>query len=366
MVYTPHSPVKPEKLVNQYVGLIDRQLVVPNLFNRQGIDQFKGSEGEAVTVKVPGRLPARRYAFRNDRSAPIKLDVYKERKITTTFGDLIYSGSPITDEQKDFDGVSTTSLLPVQSQAISAELEQICIEKLTDESIYEVKIGGFRGNGKRGLLEARTVFNKLRAPAGDRYMLVGSEFELELLLDEKLGLGTATGWAQGDLPTAFQGASIGSRYGITFVRSDEIGAEDAYLLTGNAFNLLTGAPSIPDGIGAGNGATTNYNGLALRWMKDYDFMYRHDRSTVDTYVGTSHTTDVFLRFDTEILPGDTTHKGEVVGTEDHFVRGIKLTLDGRSAGPAANSAFALDTGVSESVLWNNTASPATVATDPTP
>lgn len=350
MVYTPHEPVKPAKLVAQYVGLIERRLVIPQLFNRVGIEDFKGSEGDATTIKVPGRLPARRYAFRNDRSAPIKLDVYKERKITTTFGDLIYSASPVTDEQADFDGVSPTSLLQPQSRAVAAELEQVCIEKLTS-NIYEVSIGGVRGQAKRALLEARRVFNALRAPEGQRYMLVGSEFELELLLDEKLGIGNTGADSQGSDGTAFTGASIGNRYGIQFVRSDEIAPEDAYLLTGNAFNLLTGAPGIPEGM---PGATTSYNGLSLRWMKDYDFMYRHNRSSVDTYVGTSHTTDVFLQFDASTLEGDTTHKGEVVGTQDHFVRGIKLSLDEASSGPAANSAFALDTGISGASLWDGT------------
>lgn len=365
MVYIPHENIKPEKIAATYVGLIERRLVIPQLFNRQGIEDFVGSEGDAVSIKVPGRLPARRYAFRNDRSAPIKLDVYKERKITTTFGDLIYSGSPITDEQKDFDGISPTSLLQPQSRAVAAELEQVCIEKLTS-NIYEVQIGGVRGKAKRALLEARRVFNALRAPEGQRFMLVGSEFELELLLDEKLGIGNTAGDQQGVDASAFSGASIGSRYGITFVRSDEIDPEAAYLLTGNAFNLLTGAPSVPEG--ATFGATTSYNGLALRWLKDYDFMYRYDRSTVDTYVGTSHTTDVFLQFDKSTLPGDTTHVGEVVGTQDHFVRGIKLHLDEASSGPAVNSAFALDTGIAGATLWDgaNATSTGPVPVDPTP
>lgn len=357
MVYTPHEPVKAEKLVNTYVGLVERRLVLPNLFSRQGIDEFKGAEGDAVTVKVPGRLPARRYAFRNDRANPIKLDIYKERKITTTFGDLIYSGSPITDEQKDFDGVSPTSLLPVQSRAVAEELNQICIEEV-ESAPFPVTIGGAQYNLKKAVIEARRVMNKLRQPDQGRFMLVGSDFEAALLDDDKLGLATAAG-GRGDAdPTgngggALGAATIGTRFGITFVRSDEIDPESAYVMSANAFILLTGAPSIPEGVTSG--ATASYNGFALRWMKDYDFMYRYDRSSVDTYVGTNTVKDVFLTFDETTLPGDTTHKGEVVGSSEHFVRAIRVTLDGTSDGPAANSPIATDTGLVAADIWEGSA-----------
>lgn len=346
MVYTPHEPVKAEKLVNQYIGLVERQLIVPQLFARKGIEDFVGAEGDAVTVKVPGRLPARRYAFRNDRTNPIKLDIYKERKITTTFGDLIYSGSPITDEQKDFDGVNPSSLLPVQSRAVATELNQICVEEL-ESAPFPVTLGGFEVSPKTALIQARKIFNQLRQPEAGRFMLVGSDFEAALLSDEKLrlmtspsGLGNAAPGNNSPL-SAIQAASIGASYGITFIRSDEIATDAAYLLSPNAFILLTGAPSVPASVG--QGATTSYNGLSLRWMQDYDFMYRTDRSSVDTYVGTQTVTDVFLRYDKTTLAGDTTHKGEIVGSEDHFVRGIKLTLSGTSTGPALGGLLDLDT-----------------------
>lgn len=346
-----HAPVKPEKLVNQYIGLVERQLVVPQLFARKGIEDFQGAEGDAVTVKVPGRLPARRYAFRNDRTNPIKLDVYSERKITTTFGDLIYAASPITDEQKDFDGVSPSSLLPVQSRAVAQELNQICIDRVASAP-FPVTIGGAQYNLKRAFIEARKVMNKLRQPDSGRFALVGSDFEAALLDDKELNLASNVG--DGLAKSSFETATLGRRYGITFIRSDELEPESAYVMSANAFILLTGAPSIPDG--ATKGAITSYNGLALRWMQDYDFMYRYDRSSVDTYVGTQTVTDVFLKFDNSTLVGDTTSKGEIVSTEDNFVRAIKLTLGGTSsAGPTAGSVLAQDTGLVEADIWFGTA-----------
>lgn len=45
----------------------------PNLFQKEGIDQFKGAENDTISVAVEGVLPFQEYAWRNDRSRPIVL-----------------------------------------------------------------------------------------------------------------------------------------------------------------------------------------------------------------------------------------------------------------------------------------------------
>lgn len=349
--YVEHAPVKPEKLVNTYIGLIERQTKISQVFARKGIDQFKGSEGDAVTIKVPGRLAARRYKFRNDRTNPIKFDRFAEYKVTTTFGDLIYQGVEITDEQRDFDLLSPQSIVPAQARAVGKELEAMCLDTLLNAD-FEVIIGTPEAELRQALIEARRVLNRFEVD-GARYLFVGDDFEAALLDDEKLNLAQNVG--EDLAKSSFENAILGRRYGFTIVQDNTLPADAALAVVGNPAVLLTGAPSIPFSKRA-NGATTSYEGLALRWMQDYDDDYRVDRSVVDTYVGTELVKDRYAVWDNaprtdDLASPDQTHKGEMVGTADHFVRAIKLELGGTDSYPTAASTLAADTGVSESNKW---------------
>jgi hypothetical protein len=56
-----------------------------------------------------------------------------------------------------------------------------------------------------------------------------------------------------------------------------------------AFVLGMRAPAIPRG--ATFGSSQSAFGLAMRWLRDYDFRNVQDRSLVDTYLGTSSVSD---------------------------------------------------------------------------
>ena len=72
-----------------------------------------------------------------------------------------------------------------------------------------------------------------------------------------------------------------------------------------------------------------------------------DRSVVNTYAGFRSVTDVLVGW-------DAVNEKEIVSTGEHFVRGIKLTLDGASNYPAASSELATITGVSDAKVWTPT------------
>lgn len=54
-------------------------MIVPNLLQQQGVDQFRGAETDTISMKVEGILPFHDCSWRNDRSSPIVFDVYVER-----------------------------------------------------------------------------------------------------------------------------------------------------------------------------------------------------------------------------------------------------------------------------------------------
>ena len=105
---------------------------------------------------------------------------------------------------------------------------------------------------------------------------------------------------------------------------------------------------MPDSIK--KGATINYNGFALRWIKQYESAFFADASVLNTYWGTAAVTDRFVHWDSVSDP-----QQEQVGQYDHFVRAIKLRIGGESTfhpTGAAGTALTAITGVGQSTLWD--------------
>lgn len=334
MTYTEHTPVKAEKLAATAVGMLEQELVIPNLFIKQGIDQFRGAKDDTVNVPVEGVLPFHAYSWRNDRTNPLTFDTYSERKIPVTFGGNFYSGVRLTDEQFDMDFAGWAKLMRVQSKAVARGLERAAVAELTGAT-YNVSIGDLAAVPlKNALIEARRVLNAFHAP-GDRYMVVGTDFESMLLSDDDLALAQNVGDAEAE--SLLTQASIGNRYGFRIVVDNTVAPGDAYAFAGSAFIFANAAPSVPQSIKIGG--TSSFEGISLRFIRDYDPEYLMDRSVVNTYAGFRSVEDVLVGWD------ETNHK-ELVTADEYLVRGIKLQLDGPTVYPAAASELAKVTGVS--------------------
>lgn len=328
-----HLIVKPDTLANSAVGMLEQELLLPNLFQKESIDRFRGEEDDTVSVKVEGVLPFHDYAWRNDRSSPIVFDTYKERKIAVSFGGNVYSAVKLTDEQYDFDLASWNTLLRPQVKAVARGLQRRAVNVLTGQE-YAVTIGGAEADLRAAIVEARRVLNAFNVPEQDRYLLVGTDFESALLLDDKMALAQNSGDRVAE--TMLETATISNRYGFRIVVDKTIPTDAAYACAGSAFIFLSGAPYVPNSVGFG--ATTSFEGIALRWVRDYDPTFMQDRSVVNTYAGFRSVTDVLVGW-------DGARNTEVVSTGEHFVRAIKLTLGGTSTYPAAGSELATITGV---------------------
>ncbi|WP_411120599.1 hypothetical protein [Streptomyces sp. x-19] len=325
--------------MNTAVGMLEQELIIPNLFQKQGIDQFKGADNDTISMKVEGILPFHDYAWRNDRSTPIQFDEYSERKIAVTFGGNSYSAVKLTDEQNDFDIDQWSKLLRPQVKAVSRGLQRRAVKTLTGQD-YAVTIGNAGQNLRGALIEARRVLNAFHAPKEGRYLLVGSDFESALLNDEKLNLAQNVGDSEAE--SALRTATLAERFGFRIVVDQTIPSDAAYAFASSGFIFLSGAPSVPQSVPYG--ATTSFEGIALRWIRDYDSLYLQDRSVVNTYNGFRSVTDILVGW-------DEANEKEIISSQEHFVRGIKLTLDGKSDYPAAADELATITGISDARVW---------------
>jgi hypothetical protein len=326
-----HQVVKPEKIAAVAAVALEQRLVVPAVFQREGIDQYKGADNDTINVKVEGVLPYRSYGWRNDRSSSIQFDEYTEYTVPVTFGGDIYSAVRLTDEQNDFDLPGWTKLAIKQTEALGRGLEQKAVAAL-EAAPFEVVVQLDEDNLKSSLVGLRKVMNRLRAP-GSRSILIGSDIEAALLLDPDLSFASNVGEA--DAVSALHEASLGRRYGFDFVVADELATDSGVALVPSAMIFATGAPSVPQSVPFG--ATASYNGVALTWLRDYETEKRRDRSVFNTYQGFRAVEDPLIFFDGSDQPQ--------VSDDTHFVRAVKIVLGDSFAIDISNTELSTITGI---------------------
>lgn len=360
MATNEHGVVKPQKIVDLATGMLEDELVIPGLFQKEGVDDFRGTEKDTYNVKVEGVLPFHDYEWRSGQGPgegvntggpyngrqKVEFDLYEERTYPVSFQGRVVNGVAVTDEQADFDLDRWGKLLTPQVKAIARGLQRRAINVLTGQD-YSVVIGDAAANLRGSFLEARRVLNKMNVPTEGRYMVVGSDVEALILSDPNLALTAAVSDARAE--SALAEASIGRIFGFNIIVDQTIAADEAFAFAGNGFIFLNAAPSIPNSK-KGNGATQSLDGISMRWMTSYDDDYFVDRSTLDTYAGFREVTDILVGW-------NPITEREVVSAKEHFVRGIKLQLDGASKYPVAS----LDGGVTP-LTWANY-DPATVTPD---
>ncbi|WP_165218188.1 hypothetical protein [Schaalia sp. ZJ1691] len=315
-----HEKIKPEKWAQVAAALTERELVVPLLFTKKGVGDFKGARDDTLNMRVPGVLPAHSYGWRNDRAQEMIVDAYKERKVAVTFGGDAYSATELTDEQYefDFDNWSET-LLPAQAKAVARKLEYEAVDKLVGAN-YSVEVGAKPENLVNDIVEARRALNLMGAPKTGRTLLVGSDWDTYLQTMDEVNHANMAGDVAAQ--SAFQDALIGKIKGFNIVVSDELPSDEAYALTDSAFVFLNAAPHVPDSVVGGTAVSER--GIAMRWLKDYETLRSRERSVMNTWYGINQVKDPAVYW-------DKTNTTEVVSESEYNLRAVKLKLGGTDA-----------------------------------
>lgn len=285
MAYTPHMKTRPEVIADTAVGVLDEELLIPQLFTNASFDPKNYNIRDTVNVKVPGLLPARSYALDNDRSQALQFDVYSEHTVPMTFdAGRLYSAVAITDEQNDFDQITVNDLIPLQARAVAKAMEYHSASVL-DSAQYEVAVTNAEVDIYRALVEARALLRKFRAQ-GTRNLLVGTDFEAAILLDKRFTTHVSVG---DEAPAVLRSGNIGNWLGFNIYVSELVAPDEAIAFTDAAFAAIFASPYIPNSVPFGSSAS--YAGKSLRWIRDYDSAHVLDRSIVDSYFGAKQILD---------------------------------------------------------------------------
>lgn len=280
-----HTFLKAEKIVDQGLGLLQRELVLPNLVKRLGIADFSGAKNDTVNVRIPAILEAREYAWRNDRSNPISYDELEELSIPVSLNKHVYSGVKVTDEELTLDIASWgEQVARPQIRAVAEKLESYIASAMENADYAEtVQYDGVESGNISGiyeaLVEARSHLNKANVPAGERFVLLGANVEAAALLSPNL-----VNVDQSGSDSALRDAIIGRLAGFTIIGNcNSIDPDFAVAFHPTAFAFANVAPEVPSGATAG--ATSSYENLAMRWIRDYDPDRLQDRSIYSSFAG---------------------------------------------------------------------------------
>jgi hypothetical protein len=325
-----HTIVKPEKLVQVAAAALEQNLVIPALFRREGIDQFRGAKDDTINVVVDGVLPYRTYGWRNDRSTSLQYDEYADRKVALTFGDDIYNAVKLTDEQSEMDFNGWTKLVTKQAEAIGRGLEYKAVDAF-DETPFEVQVTLDEADLRGGLILLRKVFNKLQVP-GTRTIIADADLEAALLADTDLAIASSVGDRIAE--NAAEEAVIGRRLGFNIVAVNELSGYSVATTPG-AYIFYTAAPSVPASVPFG--ASASVNGVALRWVRAYDLDKLQDRSVLNAYHSFRYVDDPLIRRGNDDQPQ--------ASAANHFVRAVKVTLGAANAVELGNAELAAFTGL---------------------
>ncbi len=310
MITIPNTFLKAQRIAAAALGLLEREIILPGLVWRDAGGDFAGAAGDTISIRIPARTTARTRPLRGARGTAsegegiITMDTLAETKVDVTLDEAPYNAVPITDEELTLDISSFgQQILAPQVRAVAEALEN----KLAAEMVgatYKTNLTLDTADPYNTLVDARVQLNKDNVPMSERTAVVGADLEGIFLKSEHLSRYDASGDN-----SALRDAAIGrvAGFGPIFV-SNALPANVGFVFHKTAYVLSLKAPAIPDG--ASYGSSQAYQGLAMRWLRDYDFRNVQDRSLVDTYVGTNIIAD-----------------GPEAGTPPAktFVRAIKLT-----------------------------------------
>lgn len=283
------TAVKVGKIVSTALAMLMRELVVARTVWTDAVNgtDFTGALNDTVTVRMRGRSAANTRVLR--AGTPVAPSSIVEFPVPVTLTTDVYQSVPVTDEEMELD------IVDFAAQVLTPQIEAVAIG-IEDEIAAEITGATYEATQQLVLNEvdpyltavaARKRLNDANVPKGNRFWLVGSGVEAALLSSDRFVKADNIGAERAE--NAFSEAIVGRVAGFTVLQANAIDEDASYAYHKTAFIAATRAPRKPDGAAFGQGVSLN--GIAMRWIKDYDYLATTDRSLVNTWIGTASVLD---------------------------------------------------------------------------
>jgi hypothetical protein len=319
--------IKAQRIASAALGLLEREIVLPALVWRDAGGDFRGAAGDTISIKVPARTQARTRTLRGTRPTTsegagiITMDELTETKVDVTLDTDVYSAIPVTDEELTLDIVDFgQQVLEPQVRAVAEGVENAVAAEMTGAT-YATTVTIDTTDPYKSLIDAGVALSKANIPRSERVVVMGADVEGVILKSDHLSRVDQSGSAD-----AFRRAEMGRMANFPLYVTNALPSNVAFAFHRTAYVLGMRAPVIPAGVTFGD-SQSRY-GLAMRWIRDYDFRNVQDRSLVDLYIGTSIVADGANEVQTVTITGSPTG-----GT-------FTLTYDGQTTATIAYNATA--------------------------
>lgn len=257
------------------IALLTRTLVLPMTVTRVSGDEFAGSNGDTVTVRVPVPQNARTQLT---PGTAIQYDNITEVPVDVTL-DHLYHATKVTDESLSLEieqFAEQVTLVQVSAVATGAEDElAAAMNALAVNDTYGAATGV-----EDIILQAREALGTNNVPVGDRWLAVSPEVATDMLKLDKFSRVDASGDE-----SALRQAILGRIYGLMVVESNALTAGSAVAYHRSGFAFATRTPVTPRG--AADSATATEAGIGLRQIFQYDPNVLSDASVISTFAGAS-------------------------------------------------------------------------------
>jgi hypothetical protein len=277
--------IKATQVARQALGVLEREIVLPRLVWRDAAGDFTGAANDTVTLRVPAYMAARSRDLRG--GTPITVDEANETKVDVTLTKDVYRAQGVSDEEMTLDIVDFgTQITQPMISAVARGVEDNVATTIAGAS-YATTLEVDNDDPYDTIIDARAALNKASVPMNMRTLLVGADLEAKIIKSPRF---TAQIGGDSAATDALRDAAIGRIGGFTVVTSNAIDPDEGVAFHMSAFALGMRAPLVPDG--ASWGESVAFDGMAMRILRDYDFLNVRDRVLANVFVGSNVVRDV--------------------------------------------------------------------------
>lgn len=262
------------------VELLTRTLVLPMTVSRIPGEEFRGSNGDTITVRVPQPSTARTQAT---PGATITYDDVSEVPVDVTLSHL-YHAKLVSDQElslqlEDFGRQITRP----QVAAVATRAENLLGTAMNNlDAAGTIDVDG--GNIEEIVLEAREALTRANCPLDGRYLAVSPEVATFVLALQNLSEVDKAGNT-----TALREAVIGRYRGFWVVESNGLDTGTALAYHRSGFAFANRIPVVPRGVN--DSATAEAGGIGMRQIFQYDPGKLSDATVVSTFAGAAAVSD---------------------------------------------------------------------------
>lgn len=323
--------LKPEKIVATLLGLLVRDLTLPQIVWRDPVGDFGGVKNDTISIRLPAYAPAHQRVMRAGTSRT--KDEIHERKVDLTLDTDIYKWIGISDEELTLDIVDFGAqvLVPI-SQGIALGVEGKLASVITAAS-YENTItfnSASQDPYKDVAVTARQYLSAANVPLEGRSIICGSQLEASFLRSDDFVRADRSGTTQ-----TLREALIGRVAGFDVYTTNAVAPDEAYAFHRTAYAMSSKIPAVPDG--APWGARQSYQGIQMRAVRAFDIEHVEDQLAFDSWLGAAAVKDYGHYQDdpdsfASFIPGEdpdapiTGHSDTWLNDSQRLVRAVKISV----------------------------------------